>query len=226
MKKWSEEIFVEVTKRGYSEVYERVTAVMNEIGRAASNARPGMHGYVALLTTPTDAEVKLILAWLANMTSEAAQLSGLAHFWTRPLDEPSTPELGEELVPLPRMFAANIQQGNGRVNARSTIIGTVDDNAVRTIVEHEDSQLAVGRQNILIIDASRLIGGFRAWRSRVESLLSAPNTLRCSQVVLLGSSLVQEGIQWKGCRILNPHASQQVPMECDEVFNRLFTLEK
>ncbi len=202
-------VYLEVSQRGLSKVRQRAYEVLRRTSEAAASAVAGMHGKVAILRIPTDDEVETIVTWLASGPRSGEKLEDLAEFYLDALDRAVGPDdVIQERVPKPRLLTTHVALPGAR--RRGTACLTVSDEGAEELLKAEAAQLPLDQPGVTVLDVSGVIGGHQEWVPLIQRRLQPTINTRISAVVLLSTTLAEEGLTIEGQVLINPHSKNPI----------------
>lgn len=217
----NESIFLEISQRGISEIRKRANKILHEFANAAAEARPGLHGKVAILTMTGDAELERAKTWLRAGPDDGSHLDNLVAFHTGSFDEPNPTGVLESHVPAPRMFSTTIKHGADGVHQRGTAVLGISDRGAQALLESEASQLPQEEGGVVVLDISAVIGGINEWTPLIRRRFQPQINRRISAVLLLSRALAAEGPVIESALLVNPHARNPLSADCRELLQRM-----
>jgi hypothetical protein len=219
----SDWVYLEVSKRGISEILAWTLKCLQELAMAAASVVPGKHGKVGLSRNPDKAEVESVVRWLTEINSENGRFKDLAVFHSDSI-ETGGGDPNDEAVsftPQPRMFSTHIHFKDGAVAVKGTAAITVGDRSAQQILEAEASQLPNTGPGVVFLDLSRVIDGISEWEPLIRRRLQPNINTRISAVVLFSTTLATNGPETKMTVIGNPYAKKPLTSAVLQQLNAL-----
>jgi hypothetical protein len=206
----SDWIYLEVSKRGISEILAWTLKCLKELATAAASVVPGKHGKVGLSRNPDMAVMESIVQWLTGINADNRRFQDLAVFHSDSIETGGGDPNDESVLftPQPRLFSTHIHFKDGAVAAKGTASIPVGDRAAQQVLEAEASQLPNTGPGVVFLDLSRVIDGISEWEPLITRRLQPNINTRISAVVLFSTTLATNGPETKVTVIGNPYAKK------------------
>jgi len=183
-------IYVEVSKRGMSEVMENAQHLLQKVANAAVSAMPKRHGKVALLRFLSEDETSELITWIGTLPDDGdrTRFKDYAYFVADPIETPADgePNIFDEITP-PKFYCTTLKSADGYLQKGTAGIQVTDDAAER-ILRSESEQLPKSGPGIIILDLTSVPGGLKDWGTLVAMRLQ-PNLNRRINAVILVTDL-------------------------------------
>ncbi len=220
----SEWTYAEISHRGLSKLRKRAEHVLTTVSRAACDAVEGVHVQVAMHRLPNDEELERIVSWMRTLDhTRQHRLDDLAALRIAPLGSPACEALVES-VGRPRLIGFCSRHGRSPNSLGTTCLRVADEEA-KEFIDKKASQLLKDAPGLLVLDLSRLAGGFEQWCPFIERRLQPEINTRVSGVVVFEvSQMVGDGPRLKGRYIENRHAkTTPLPAAARSVITKFLT---
>ena len=188
-------IYVEVTRPDLSEKGKRLTDILQRIS-SIINAKTGSFALdVYLAEEPNDVQLEIIISEATKLMSKTGTkevlVEGIACLTLNPIEERST-SLEKENPEIPKLLVTSTTIGNSasqRITARTPYL----DKRIDRLLENEAKQLPKGSPNLIILDASQIIGRLHLWDNIILRRFQPNINTRISGVCLLQTFLLLGG---------------------------------
>lgn len=203
-------VYLEVSKRGISEILAWTLKCLQKLATAAANVVPGKHGKIGLSRNPNEHEMKIIVRWLAEIRAEKARFEDLAVFHSDSIEIGGGDPNDESVLfaAQPRLFSTHLHFRGEALAAKGTAAIPVGDRGAQQVLEAEASQLPKARPGVVFLDVSRVIDGITEWPPLIKRRLQPDINRRIGAVVLFSTTLASDGPQTKLTLIENPYAKE------------------
>jgi hypothetical protein len=207
-------IYLEVSKRGISEVLAWTHKCLQRLATAAATVQVAKHGKVGLSRNPTETELESILGWLVTLKTGSARFADLAVFHSDPIETGGGDPNDESTLfaPEPHMFSTHVEFKNGVVATKGTAAVPVGDRAAQQTLESEASQLPSIGPGVVFLDLSSVIRGIREWEPLIKRRLQPSINTRINAVVLFSRTLSANGFETTTTVIDNPYAKSPLDL--------------
>ena len=202
-------IYVEVSRRGESESLQHSRRVLQATARAAMRLAPKRHGKIGLRRAISENEVRQLLDWLTSLTvnEDVYSFGDMAVCHATDLQSAVDDHDPSVLcVPEPRYFITSLVFAGQSVTGKGTAVMCVEDFGAAEMLESEASQLPKDGPGVVILDISEIPGGIKQWSPLVRRRLQPGLNRRISAVVLVSTTLDDDGLKRTGEVIANPYS--------------------